>query len=126
MLEIFRFQIAFIEKCYTYITYHLEKPTFSSSQNIFIVGNKSAGKTTILHLLAEKLLHSHLAVYSECLYCSEWNSEFLSEIFLKFRSDILFNVFLMLNTLMLLSILWLLDSRLILGIVHGVSVRSLE
>uniref|UniRef100_A0A1I7VEU1 Peroxisomal ATPase PEX1 n=1 Tax=Loa loa TaxID=7209 RepID=A0A1I7VEU1_LOALO len=41
----FSFQIAFIEKCYTYIAYHLEKPTFSSSENILIVGNKSAGKS---------------------------------------------------------------------------------
>ncbi|VBB25768.1 unnamed protein product [Acanthocheilonema viteae] len=71
----FSFQIAFIEKCYTYIIYHLEKRTFSSSENIFIVGNKSTGKTTILHLLAERLLHSHLAVYSECLYCFEWNGK---------------------------------------------------
>ncbi|VDK66111.1 unnamed protein product [Onchocerca ochengi] len=71
----FSFQIAFIQKCYTYIMYHLEKSTFLSSGNIFIVGNKSAGKTTILHFLAEKLLHSHLAVYSECLYCSDWNGK---------------------------------------------------
>ncbi|VDK78668.1 unnamed protein product [Litomosoides sigmodontis] len=69
------FQIAFIEKCYTYITYHLKKPTFPLSESLLIVGNKSAGKTTILHLLAEKLLHSHFAVYSECLYCSEWNGK---------------------------------------------------
>ncbi|VDO32588.1 unnamed protein product [Brugia timori] len=71
----FSFQIAFIEKCCSYITYHLEKPTFFSSENILIVGNKSAGKTTILHFLAGKLLQSHLAVYSECLYCSEWNGK---------------------------------------------------
>ncbi|CAG9540984.1 unnamed protein product [Cercopithifilaria johnstoni] len=71
----FSFQVAFIEKCYTYIIYHLEKPAFSSLGNVFIVGNKSAGKTTILHLLAEKLLRSRLAVYSECLYCSEWNGK---------------------------------------------------
>ncbi|VDP19927.1 unnamed protein product [Onchocerca flexuosa] len=71
----FSFQTAFIEKCYTYIMYHLEKSTFLSSGNVFIVGNKSAGKTTILHFLAEKLLHSHLVVYSECLYCSDWNGK---------------------------------------------------
>ncbi|KAM3728529.1 Peroxisomal ATPase PEX1 [Dirofilaria immitis] len=71
----FSFQIAFIEKCYMYIIYHLEKSLFLSSGNIFIVGNKSAGKTTILQFLAEKLLHSHLAVYSECLHCSDWNGK---------------------------------------------------
>uniref|UniRef100_A0A0R3RUG1 Peroxisomal ATPase PEX1 n=1 Tax=Elaeophora elaphi TaxID=1147741 RepID=A0A0R3RUG1_9BILA len=59
----FSFQSALIEKCYMCITYHLENPTFSSSENVFIVGNKSTGKTTILHLLAEKLLNSHLVVY---------------------------------------------------------------
>lgn len=41
------------------------------------MGGKSAGKTTILHFLAAKLLQSHLAVYSECLFCAEWNGEFL-------------------------------------------------
>uniref|UniRef100_A0AAF5PKB5 Peroxisomal ATPase PEX1 n=2 Tax=Wuchereria bancrofti TaxID=6293 RepID=A0AAF5PKB5_WUCBA len=75
ILGIFRFQIAFIEKCCSYITYHLEKSTFFSSENILIVGNKSTGKTTILHFLAGKLLQSYLAVYSECLYCSEWNGK---------------------------------------------------
>ncbi|EJW83485.1 hypothetical protein WUBG_05603 [Wuchereria bancrofti] len=41
----FSFQIAFIEKCCSYITYHLEKSTFFSSENILIVGNKSTGKS---------------------------------------------------------------------------------
>uniref|UniRef100_A0A915Q0B2 ATPase AAA-type core domain-containing protein n=1 Tax=Setaria digitata TaxID=48799 RepID=A0A915Q0B2_9BILA len=71
----FSFQIAFIERYYAYITYHLENSIFSSSDNIFIVGNKSVGKTTILHLLAEKLFRSHLAVYSEYLYCSDWSGK---------------------------------------------------
>ncbi|MCP9262927.1 hypothetical protein DINM_006295 [Dirofilaria immitis] len=48
---------------------------FWDAEIIELVGNKSAGKTTILQFLAEKLLHSHLAVYSECLHCSDWNGK---------------------------------------------------
>ncbi|VDN41158.1 unnamed protein product, partial [Gongylonema pulchrum] len=74
------FQNAFVETCYEYVLLHLAQSIASSTDNILIVGDHSTSKTTILHILAQKLLRSRWAVYSECLCCTDWKGKSLENI----------------------------------------------
>ncbi|VDK39942.1 unnamed protein product [Gongylonema pulchrum] len=77
------FQKAFVETCYEYVVFRLAQSTASSTDNILIVGDHSTSKTTILHILAQKLLRSQWAVYSECLCCTDWKGK--SSVAISFR-----------------------------------------
>ncbi|VDN05229.1 unnamed protein product [Thelazia callipaeda] len=72
---LFVFQVSLIERLYNYIMYHFNNSIFSSARNLLMVGAKSTGKTSMLHLLAKKLLYCHLVVYSEYITCSDWSTK---------------------------------------------------
>lgn len=70
----YRFQDSFVTHCVKYIEFCLRKTKWMPG-HLLILGSKSAGKTVVTKLIAQKLLHSSMMVYTSYQNCAMFKGQ---------------------------------------------------